>query len=114
VGQPVDLTARITAAGPGHPRIESPRFRVSGPGIPPGTDLTALDDGAGVYRSTFTFLQPGRFDVSFSARADGAVARGGRALQVDDPNAPAAPAPTPQQASSAAPPAAVPPPAKWM
>jgi serine/threonine-protein kinase len=114
VGQPVDLAARITGGASGRPRIDNPKFRVSGPGIPPGTELTAVDDGAGVYRSTFTFLQPGRFDVSFTAHADGAAARAGRTLVVDDPNAPAPPAASPQQASSTAPAAAASPPAKWM
>ena len=114
VGQPVDLAAHVAAGTSGRPRVDGPRFRISGPGIPPGTELTALDDGSGAYRTTFTFLQPGRFDVSFSARADGAAARGGRALVVDDPNAPASPAPAPQQASSTSPAAAATPPAKWM
>ncbi|MGH7437135.1 MAG: hypothetical protein ACRENE_15785 [Polyangiaceae bacterium] len=113
VGQPVDLAAHVTAGASGRPRVDGPRFRISGPGIPPGTELTALDDGSGAYRTTFTFLQPGRFDVTFSARADGAVVRGGRALVVEDPNAPAPTAPAPQQASSAVPPAASPQ-AKWM
>jgi hypothetical protein len=113
VGEPVDLAAHVTAGASGRPRVDGPRFRISGPGIPPGTELTALDDGSGAYRTTFTFLQPGRFDVTFTARTDGAAVRGGRALVVEDPNAPAPAAPAPQQASSAVPPAASTQ-AKWM
>lgn len=111
VGQPVDLTARVAAGGGAHPRVDGARFRIAGPGIPAGTDLTAIDDGSGVFRTTFTFLQPGRFEVAFLARADGTPVHAARVLVVDDPSAP--PPPAPQPASSAPPPAAAPA-AKWM
>jgi serine/threonine protein kinase len=115
VGQPVDLSARVAGGATGHPRVEGPRFRIAGLGIPPGTELTAPDDGSGVFRTTFTFFQPGRFEVAFLARADGAPVRSARVVVVDDPSAPAtAPQPAPQQASSAPPANAAAPPAKWM
>ena len=45
--------------------------------------LDALDeDGTGVFRTTFTFLQPGRFEVVFGARIDGAQARASRVVLV--------------------------------
>jgi serine/threonine protein kinase len=115
VGQPVDLAGRLAGGAGAHPRVDGPKFRVSGPGIGPGTELTAVDDGSGVFRTTFTFLQPGHFEVTFVARADGAPVHAARVLVVDDPSAPPAAAAPPPQASSASPPAtAGGPPAKWM
>jgi hypothetical protein len=94
VGQPVDLSARVTGAGGAHPKVEAPRFRIKGPGIVAGTDLAALDDGTGVLKTTFTFLQAGRYEVAFTAQADGVGVRSARVLVVEDPSAPAAvPAP---------------------
>ena len=88
VGQPLDLAARLAGGATGHPRVEGAKFRIAGPGIAPGTELTAVDDGSGVLRTTFTFLQPGRFEVTFAARADGAPVRAMRLVVVDDPSAP--------------------------
>ena len=114
VGQPVDIAARVLGGAGSRTHVDGARFRVAGPGIPSGTELTALDDGSAVFRTTFTFLQPGRYDVSFVARADGAVVRGGHAIVVDDPSSPAAPAAAPPQPSSAPPASPAGPPAKWM
>jgi hypothetical protein len=82
VGQPVDFTARLLGAR-GH--LDAASFRFAGPGLGAGTDVPAADDGTGLLRTTFTFLQPGRFDVSFTARAGSAPAttvRGARSLLV--------------------------------
>jgi serine/threonine protein kinase len=83
VGQPVDFSAKVP--GPSAARaakVDGACFLIAGPGIAPGTELPASDDGDGVFRSTFTFLQGGRFDVVFSARADGSPVRGARAIVV--------------------------------
>jgi eukaryotic-like serine/threonine-protein kinase len=84
VGQPVDLVARVGGSSetPQPRTTEGARFHVAGPGIA-GTDLLATDDGTGVYRTTFTFLQPGRFEVSFTARVDGGLVRASRIVAVD-------------------------------
>jgi hypothetical protein len=111
VGQPVDLVGRLVG---GHPsRVDGARFHISGPGIAPGTDISAVDDGSGTYRASFTFLQPGRFEIDFGVRADGSAARAARLVVVGDPRtAPAAAAPT-----DVVPPAPAPAPSpsgKWM
>jgi hypothetical protein len=111
VGEPVDLTARVTGSGGVRPKIEGPKFRITGPGIVAGTELAAMDDGTGALRTTFTFLQPGRFEVGFSARADGAAVRSVRVLVVGDPSAPA---PVQAPAGPAPAPAPGPPAAKWL
>ena len=83
VGQPVDFSARVLGAARGA-KIDGAVFRISGPGIAPGTQLEAADAGAGVYRASFAFLQPGRYEVGFSARADGTPVRSARTVIVGD------------------------------
>ena len=70
--------------------------------------LQASDEGAGVFRTTFTFLQGGRFEVAFNARSDGAAVHATRVVEVGDPSAAAAP---PPPAAVTSPPPASPPPA---
>jgi serine/threonine-protein kinase len=117
IGQPVDFVGRLAG---GHPsRIEGGRFHISGPGIPAGTDLTAVDDGSGSYRGSFTFMQAGRFQVDFGIRADGTPARASRLVVVGDskpPSVAAAPPPPATAAQTAPPPPAAAPTAsgKWM
>lgn len=112
VGQPVDFVGHVTARG----KPEGARFHFAGPGIAPGTDVSAADDGAGAYRASFTFLQPGRFEVIFGARIDGAPARAARFVIVTDgqPQPAPAPAPVPGPAASAAPAPAPPSSAGWL
>lgn len=101
VGQPVDLVGHI-GGGP-HAKVDGAHFHISGPGIAAGTDVSAVDDGSGAYHASFAFMQPGRFQVDFIARADGAMTRAARLLVVGGGPAaappaetePTAPAPTP-------------------
>ena len=111
VGQPVDLSARVAAGA--RAKVDGAAFHIAGPGIAPGTRLDASDDGSAVFRATFTFLQAGRFEVTFTARADGSQVRSARSLVVGGA--------TPLPASSAPGPAAPAPPrpvptdsAKWL
>jgi serine/threonine-protein kinase len=110
VGQPVDFSARILS-GPGasHAKIDSAHFRISGPGIGTGADLPVADDGSGAFRTTFTFLQGGRFEVTFLARADGSPVRSTRVVAVESP------ASAPPLPSAASPPGPAPSPsAQWL
>jgi hypothetical protein len=108
IGQPVDMAARIQ--GNGRAKVEGASFHIVGPGIAPGTHLDVADDGSGVFRATFTFLQSGRFEVSFTARADGAPVRSARAVIVGDVK----PLPAPGAASTAPPLPAPTDSAKWL
>jgi hypothetical protein len=110
VGQPVDFIARVVGSpSPGaagsRAKVDGARFRISGPGITDGTELPVPDDGSGVFRTTFTFLQGGRFEVAFNARADGSPIRGQRPVMVGvvDPPAQAPQAPQAQPAPTARP-----------
>jgi hypothetical protein len=78
----------VVASGVARPRWDYARFRISGPGLVSGSDLPTTDDGSGVFRSTFTFLQAGRFEVDFGARGPGGGVRVGRAIVVTDLPAP--------------------------
>jgi len=108
VGQPMDMTAHIQ--GNARAKVEGASFHIVGPGIAPGTHLDVTDDGSGAFRATFTFLQSGRFEVSFTARADGAPMRSVRAVIVGD----AKPLPAPGGPSSASPLPAPTDSAKWL
>jgi serine/threonine protein kinase len=89
IGQPVDFSARVVPASnaPRVAKVDEAHFLIAGPGIAAGTELPASDDGGGVFRTTFTFLQGGRFDVAFSARADGSPVRSDRVVIVGEPSA---------------------------
>ncbi len=110
IGQPVDFSARVLG-GPtaNHAKTDGAHFRISGPGIGAGTDVPAADDGSGVFRTTFTFLQGGRFDVSFVARVDSVPIHAARVVVVDSP--PTLPS---AKTTASAPTAAPPPSAKWL
>jgi eukaryotic-like serine/threonine-protein kinase len=100
VGQPVDLAARIQ--GGNRPRVEGATFHIVGPGIPSGTQLDGTEDGSGIFRATFTFPRGGRFEVAFTARADGAALRAAHVIVVGDVK----PLPAPPSPSSLGPPPA--------
>jgi len=83
VGDSVDFAAHVFAApAGGRAKIDAAVFHVSGPGLGTGSQVEAVEDGEGAFRTTFTFTQPGRFEVSFGARADGAPLRAARVVQV--------------------------------
>jgi serine/threonine protein kinase len=104
VGQPVDFEARVVGS---KAKVDDARFLIAGPGVAPGTELPSADDGSGTFRTTFTFLQGGRFDVVFTARADKTPLRGARALVVGSAT-PTTPQATPDEATRVVPQATAP------
>ena len=111
IGQPVDLVGHLL--GGAHARVDGAHFHISGPGIAPGTDLSAVDDGTGAFHASFTFMQAGRFEVDFAARADGAQTRAARLLVVGDGKT-ASPAGTSTDVQPPTPAPAATPSGKWM
>jgi hypothetical protein len=94
VGEAVNLAAHVVgAAAGGRAKVDGAAFHVTGPGLAAGAAIDAADDGAGGFHATYTFAQPGRFEVSFGARADGTPVRATRVVQVSQPaqSAPNAP-----------------------
>jgi serine/threonine-protein kinase len=105
VGQQVELVARIV--GTPKAQAEDPHFQISGPGGA-STRLSAMPEG-GLYKATFSFLEPGRYEVSFAAKSDGRAVTTSRTLVAGASGGPAAP--TTSGDSPAPPPA---PSAKWL
>ncbi|HRH00271.1 MAG TPA: hypothetical protein PLR99_28705, partial [Polyangiaceae bacterium] len=88
VGQTVAFLARVPAKG----KILDPAFTVSGATLAPAR-MPALPAGPGVYRGGFAFLQPGAYQVVFTATVDGAPARVERTITAQALGAPAPSAP---------------------
>ena len=108
VGQTVEFTARVA---PTKGTFEGATFVISGPGLGGGATMPAQSPAPGVFKASFAFLEPGRFDVTFSTQADGKPLKAARSLTAGDPPAPKPPEP----AKPPAPPAAAPTGSvKWM
>jgi serine/threonine-protein kinase len=96
VGQPVSFSARVTNAAGATPKVvEDVHFKLNGPGLTADTRLTPLADAPGTYRSSFTFFEAGRYELTFEARVDGVLIRTVRQVVAgDEPEAPG-PRPSP-------------------
>jgi hypothetical protein len=96
VGQTVEFTARVA---PPRGAFEGAAFAIRGPGLGGGVTMPAQSPAPGVFTASFAFLEQGRFDVTFSAQADGKPLRAGRSLSAGDlaprPPEPRPSAPTP-------------------
>lgn len=89
LGQSVEFTARAVAASGGAPkRVEDPAFILAGPGIAAGTKLNAMGEGT-TYRGGFSFLEPGKYEITFTARVDGSVVHSARSVIVEGQGGPA-------------------------
>ena len=108
VGQTVEFTARIA---PTKGTFEGASFMISGPGLGGGATMPAQSPSPGVFKASFAFLEPGRFDVTFTAQADGKPLKAGRSLTAGEPPAPKPPEPAkPPPPPATAPTGSV----KWM
>ena len=108
VGQTVEFTARVA---PTKGTFEGATFVIRGPGLGAGAAMPAQSPAPGVFKASFAFLEPGRFDVTFQAQADGKPLQAGRSLTAGD-----APAPKPADPVKPPPPPATAPTGsvKWM
>jgi serine/threonine-protein kinase len=93
VGQPVTFVAKVATKG--HP--DDPHFRLTGPGLVDDTRLTALSDAPGLFQTSFTFFEAGKYEVGFTVKMDGVTVKATRTVAVDDgaATAPTQPPPTP-------------------
>ncbi len=112
IGQNVDLVAKVAGPGGAAPKgaAEDPHFDIAGPGGS-STRMPASQDGAGVFRGSFTFLEAGKYDVAFTAKLDGSSVHAVRALVAGVPGPGPGPPPTPSAEPSAPPPT---PSGKWL
>ena len=79
VGQTVRFVGQVTGAS----SVSGAQFAIRGTTMPNGVRITALPDGA-QYRAEYTFLDGGKFDVTFSAKVDGADSASARSMSVGD------------------------------
>ena len=84
VGQPIDVVAHAFASTGGAPKTATsdPELLVTGPGLAANTHLPMTIDSAGAMHATLTLFDPGKFDVTFSARVDGVLVKSTRVLVV--------------------------------
>jgi hypothetical protein len=102
VGQPVDLVVKVTTSAGAPPKkpLDDPHFSIVGGAI--GGDgtarLPAFSDADGIFRASFTFLAPGKYEVTFQAKSDNYALKATRNLvTLDALAAPATAAPQPTE-----------------
>ena len=88
LGQTVDLTARIA---PNKGDFDAPSFTIVGPGVPGGVRMPAQSPSPGVFKASYAFLEPGRFEITFSTQENGRPISAKRSITAGG----GAPAPTP-------------------
>jgi serine/threonine protein kinase len=88
LGQSVEFAAKVVSASGGAPRsVVEAHFAIVGPGLGAGAKLAAMSEGAN-YRTGFTFLEQGKYEIVFSAKVDGASVRAQKIVVVGDPGPP--------------------------
>jgi serine/threonine-protein kinase len=103
LGQTVELTARVA---PNKGDFDAPGFTIAGPGVPGGVRMPAQNPAPGVFKASYAFLEPGRFEITFTTQESGKPISAKRAVTAGEP----APAPTPTTPPSPNPTGSV----KWM
>jgi serine/threonine-protein kinase len=103
VGQPVDLVVKVTTSAGGPPKkpLEDPHFSIVGgaAGGAEAAQLPAFSDAEGIFRASFTFLAPGKYEVTFHAKSDTFALKATRNLVTLEP----ASSPTPARSATPAP-----------
>ena len=89
LGQSVEFVAKVLTSAGAAPKsvVTEGRFTIAGPGLGAGADLAAASEG-NVFRAGFTFLERGRYEVSFSGKVDGQSVRAARAVVIESPTPP--------------------------
>jgi hypothetical protein len=107
LGQTVELTARVA---PPKGTFESPLFTITGPGLGGGVVMPGQSGAPGVWKASYAFAEPGRFEVAFTTQTEGKALKAARSLVSGDP-APAPKLPDPAPKPTAPVPTAS---VKWM
>jgi hypothetical protein len=86
VNVPVTITVHITV-GTGAPKglPEGEVLGITGPDVPPGTMIPILADGPSTVRGAVMFNEPGKFDLTFTAKVDGNALKLTRSVIIDPP-----------------------------
>jgi hypothetical protein len=88
LGQTVELSARVLPPNPPKAGFEAAGFTIVGPGVPGGVRLPAQSPAPGVFKATYSFLEAGKFDVTFSVQADTKALSAKRTLSAGESGAP--------------------------
>ena len=96
IGQQVELVVKLSAPNGAAPKTsaEEPHFVIAGPNSTKGTKMLALTESSGVYRGTYSFLEPGRYEVTFNGKADGIAVHTSRTIIAGDVPRPTSAAPS--------------------
>jgi eukaryotic-like serine/threonine-protein kinase len=97
LGQPVELTARVA---PPKGDFDAPGFTIVGPGIAGGVRMPATAVGGGVFKASYAFLDPGRFEVAFTTQEGGKQIAAKRVINAGTPAPVPSTAPTPTTTGS--------------
>ena len=80
---PVAVTIHLTVNGqPPKNLPESASLTASGPNVPPGTMIPILAEGPGTIRGALTFNEAGKFELTFTAKVDGAQVKVTRVVNI--------------------------------
>jgi serine/threonine-protein kinase len=103
VGQPVEFVARISTGTGAPPRgkPESPTIEIDGPGLGNGVKISTIGDASGAQRATYTFLDAGKYEITFTTKVDGVSLRANRTIVSGE--APQVPATAPTTSPTLAP-----------
>src|SRR4029078_576894 len=84
LGQSVEFAAKVVSASGGAQKsVAEAHFAIVGPGLGTGAKLAAMSEGV-TYRTGFTFLEQGKYEITFSAKVDGATVRVQKIVVVGD------------------------------
>jgi hypothetical protein len=83
---PVTITIHITV-GTGAPKgpPEGEVLGITGPDVPAGTMIPILADGTSTVRGAVMFNEPGKFELTFTAKVDGSALKLTRTVVIDPP-----------------------------
>ena len=86
---PVTITIHLVANGAAPKTLpDSIALVVSGPEVPPGTMIPIVADNPSTVRGALSFMVPGKFELVFTAKVDGAAVKATRVVVIDAPGAP--------------------------
>jgi hypothetical protein len=88
IGAPVTITVRIlVGTAPPKALPDSEVLTVTGPNVVPGTMIPILADGPSIVRGAISFLEPGKFELTFTAKVDGTPVKITKLVVIDAPGA---------------------------
>ncbi len=81
---PVAVTIHLTVNGAAPKALaESAMLTATGPNVPPGTMIPILAEGPSTIRGALSFNEAGKFELTFTAKVDGAQIKVSRVVVID-------------------------------